>query len=161
MKRRFLLVSAMVAIVAAGLATGGAYAYFTSSGSGSGKASVGILLPVTMTAFVGGDTPSSTLLPGGPAADVILRVNNPNTYAVTLVSVTGNGAITADSGHSGCTTTGVSFSNQPSLSITIGASGTTLVHLSGAASMSTASLNACQGATFSVPVSITVHTPHE
>jgi len=88
---------------------------------------------------------------------VILRVNNPNAYTVTLVSVSGNGTITPDGGHAGCTTTGVSFTNQTGLSTTIGASGTTLVHLSTAAGMATTSSSGCQGATFSIPVSITVH----
>jgi hypothetical protein len=109
---------------------------------------------VTVAAATG--TPSTPLLPGG-TGDVILNVNNPNAYAVTLVSVSGNGTITADGGHSGCTTTGVTFNNQSGLTINIPASTTTAVDLPGAASMSTASLSACQGATFSIPVSITVH----
>jgi hypothetical protein len=87
---------------------------------------------------------------------VILRVNNPNAYAVTLVSVSGNGTITPDASHSACTTTGVTFSNQSGLSSAIGASGTTLVDLPGAAAMGTASSNGCQGAAFSIPVSVTV-----
>jgi len=112
---------------------------------------------VTVSAIVGGDTVGSMLVPGG-TADVILRVNNPNTAAVTLVSVTGGpGSITADGGHPGCTTTGVTFTNQPSLSVAIAGSGTTLVHLAGAASMGAASSDGCQGATFFIPVSITVH----
>jgi hypothetical protein len=76
---------------------------------------------------------------------------------VTLFSVSGNGTITADASHSGCTTTGVTFTPPSNPNITLPA-GSSLVHLSGAASMSTGSLSACQGATFSVPVSITAHT---
>ena len=149
-------------IAAAGLvgllATGGAaYAYVAGNGSGSGSASTGTMQTVTVNAFVGGDAPTSTLYPGGPAADVILRVNNPNSFSVHLYSISGNGTITVDAGHSGCTTTGVTFTPPSSPNITI-PSGSSLVHVSGAASMSTASVNACQGATFTIPVTVTVHT---
>ena len=150
-----LVLGAACAIVL-GITGGAASAHWSSSGSGSGPASTGTLQPVTVAAFVGGDTPSSTLYPGG-TADVILRVNNPNAYGVTLVAVSGNGSITPDVGHPGCTTTGVSFTNQSGLSSPIGASGTTLVQLPNAASMDSTSSNGCQGATFTVPVSITVH----
>ena len=151
MRRRLLLIGTLVLLVA-----GTASAYFTSSGSGAASRTAGTMQPVTVTALVGGDTPSSVLLPG-TTGDVILRVNNPNSYAVTLQSVmSGPGSLTADSGHPNCTTSGVAFNNQTGLSTTIAASGTTLVDLPGAASMSTTSSNGCQGATFSIPVTITV-----
>src|SRR2546423_14400177 len=99
MKRRTLLVAALTLLVALGI--GAAYAYFTATGSGAGSASAGTLQPVTVAAFVGGDAPSSKLLPGG-TADVILRVNNPNPVAVKLVSISGNGTITASGGVGAC-----------------------------------------------------------
>lgn len=154
MVRRIPLLLGAALALAIGIGSGSAYAFFTSSGSGSGSGTTGTLQAVTVAAATG--TPSTPLLPGG-TGDVILNVNNPNAYAVTLVSVSGNGTITADGGHSGCTTTGVTFNNQSGLTINIPASTTTAVDLPGAASMSTASLSACQGATFSIPVSITVH----
>ena len=48
----------------------------------------------------------------------------PNPYAVTVTSVTGNGTITADSGHSTCGSdgshpTGVTYTNQTGLSINV------------------------------------------
>jgi len=73
---------------------------------------------------------------------------------VTVTGVAGNGSITPDAGHAGCTTTGVSFTDQTGLSISVPASGQTQTTLSGAATMSNASLNACQGATFTIPVTI-------
>jgi hypothetical protein len=142
--------------VLACVVTGSAIAYWTASGSGTASAATGTLQPVTVTALAGGDTPTSVLLPGA-TGDVILRISNPNSSAVTLTSVTGNGTITADAGHPTCTTTGVSFTSQTGMSTSIAASSTTLVHLPGAASMSTASSNGCQGATFSIPVAVTVH----
>lgn len=151
---RGLLICGLVAVGLCALSAG-AYAYFVDSGSDSSSADLSMLQPVTVTALVGGDTPSSALLPGS-SADVVLRVSNPNPQPVTLLSVTGAGSITPDAGHPGCTTSGVTFTDQTGLSMTIPASGTTLVHLAGAASMSAASSNGCQGATFSIPVSISV-----
>jgi hypothetical protein len=139
------------------LATSGvAFAYVTAAGSGSGAAAAGTMQTVTVSAFVGGDTPSSKLYPGGPAADVILRVDNPNSFTVQVFSVAGNGPITADASHSGCTTTGVTYTPPANPNITL-PTGSSLVHLTGAATMSAASLSACQGATFSIPVTLTVH----
>src|SRR5207253_683824 len=67
--------------------------------------------------------------------------------------IAANGTITADAGHAGCTTTGVTYTAPSSPNITP-SNGSTLVHLAGAASMSTASLAACQGVTFKIPVSL-------
>jgi len=146
----------VVALVALG--GGSAYAYWSTSGSGSANAATGTMQTVTVAAFVGGDSPSATLIPGG-TADVILRVNNPNAYSVQVYSVTGNGAITADTAHSGCTTTGVTFI-APAVPVTptatVPATSAVLVHLTGAARMSSASLSACQGATFHIPVTLAV-----
>jgi len=153
MRRRVRLLVALVALIALGVGAGAAYAYFTSHGSGTGSASTGTLQPVKVAAVTG--TPSTPLLPGH-SADVILSINNPNSFTVTLNSVSGNGVVTADSGHPTCTTTGVAFNTQSGLSINL-PTGTTQVDLPGAASMSTSSSNGCQAARFSVPVSITVH----
>jgi hypothetical protein len=154
--RRILLVPAvLVALIAAATAT---HAYFTATGSGTGSSAAGTLQPVTVVAFVGGDAESSSLYPGGSAADVMVRLNNPNASSVTLVSVTGNGTITPDGSHSSCTTTGVTFTDQTGLSISL-AHGPTLLHFASAASMDSTSSNGCQGATFQIPVTVTVHKP--
>jgi hypothetical protein len=146
----------LAALAAVFLSAGVAFAYVSTAGAGSGSANAGTMQTVTVSAFVGGDAPTSLLRPGGPAADVILRVENPNPFTVHVVSVAGNGTITPDGAHSGCTTTGVTFTAPTNLSITV-PSGSSLVHLTDAATMSTASLSACQGATFSIPVELTAH----
>ena len=151
--RSFLLIMSAVGLVV-GLGAGTAYAYFTSAGRGTGSASTGTMQTVTVAAATA--TQSTALLPGG-TGDVSLKVTNPNGYAVTLISVTGTGgAITADGGHPGCTTTGVTFTNQTGLSTAIPAGGPSTIDLPGAAAMSAASSAGCQGATFSIPVTITV-----
>lgn len=150
--------SVLTASVVAVAGASAAFAYYTADGTGHASASTGSLQPVTVTALAGGDAPASLLVPGGPAAQVVLRVDNPNSFAVTLVSVTGGpGAVTASGGLGTCTTTGVVFADQSGLAVPVGASGTTLVRLPRAASMTSASDNGCQGATFSIPVTITVH----
>ena len=109
---------------------------------------------VTLNATAG--TPSTPLYPGG-TGDVSLEVNNPNAYAVTLVSVTGNGTITPDAGHSGCTTTGVTFTNQTGLTHDHPGQRQQLPDPPARrVSMDSSSSNGCQGATFSIPVTITV-----
>jgi hypothetical protein len=147
----------LIALSAAGLITclsaGAAYAYFTSSGLGAGSVSVGSMQTITVSATMA--TPGHLLVPGG-SGDVTLEVTNPNAFPVTLLSVTSSGMITADAGHSGCTTTGVTFTSQTALSTPIAASSTTAIDLKGAAAMDTTSSDGCQGATFSVPVTITV-----
>ena len=151
--RSYLLIMSAVGLII-GLGSGVAYAYFTSSGSGTGSASIGTLQPVTLVSAT--VAPSTLLLPGGTGA-VTLKVNNQNSFAVTVVSVTGTGGAITAIGDSGCTTTGVTFTNQTSLNTSIPASATATIDLPGAASMSTASSAACQGATFSIPVTVTVH----
>lgn len=134
---------------------GSAYAYWTAAGVGNGSATNGTLQTVTVDALVPGDTLQTSLVPGG-TADVILRASNPNPHPVTIYGVAGNGPVTADAAHPGCTTTGVTFTPPPAPPVTIPASSSILLTLQGAASMSTASVSACQGAQFGVPVTVEV-----
>lgn len=140
------------------LGAGTAYAYWATGGSGSGSAAGGDMQTVTVDALVPGDTPASTLVPGG-TADVVLRVTNPNPYSVQVYSVTGNGTVTADTAHPACTTTGVTFAGSPgplSPAVSIAANSSALVTLPGAAGMNATSQSTCQGATFHLPVTLAV-----
>ncbi len=148
-KRNFV-VGAMTLIVMS--AVGFVYAAWTTNGSGSGYAKAGTSQALT-TVDVSAST-TATLYPG-VSGDVKIEIGNPNPYNVRVTAISGNGTITPDAGHSGCTTTGVTFTDQSSLTIDIAASSSTTTTLTGAASMSNASLNACQGATFTIPVSLT------
>lgn len=137
---------------------GSAYAYWASTGLGSGSAANGTMQTVIVDALIAGDTPQNSLVPGG-TADVILRATNPNPHAVTIYGVAANGAVTADAGHAACTITGVTFTPPPvplSPPLTIQPNSSILLTLQGAASMSAASLSACQGAQFRVPVTLEV-----
>jgi hypothetical protein len=104
---------------------------------------------------------TSALYPGG-TGDVLIRFSNPNPYPVTVMSVSVSGTnaeITADAGHSACTTTGVSFTDQSALSIRVpakvnGVDGMSQATLSRAVAMSNRSLSSCQGAVFRIPLAV-------
>jgi hypothetical protein len=151
-KRR--LIFAAVTVMVLGIVSLG-YAAWTSSGNGTGFAqasSAQALNSVTVSAG------SANLYPGA-TADLTLKLNNPNPYPVTVTSVTGNGTITADTSHATCGQdaghpTGVTFTGQTGLSISVPANATADAPVPGSVHMSNASDNSCQGATFTIPVSI-------
>ena len=162
MKRLFnkknLRVLALTASV--GMIAGFVYAAWTTNGSGSAYSKAGTAAALS-TVDVSASTTAS-LYPG-VNGDVLIKISNPNPYPVRVTGVSLNGtnaSITADASHSGCTTTGVSFNTPASVSIDVpaksgGVDGETQATLNGAASMSNASLNACQGAIFTIPVTLT------
>lgn len=134
--------------------SGGAQAYFRSSGSGTGTATAGTLQPVVLAALTS-ETPTSTLVPGG-SADLLLKVNNPNSSSVTLVGIAPKAGGSVTPSLPGCTTSGVSLATLGTLSIPL-TPGANTVHISNGATMSTASVSGCQGSTFAIDVTITVH----
>lgn len=137
---------------------GTAYAYWSGTGAGEGSSAAGTMQAVTVDALVAGDNPTAALVPGG-SADVVLRLTNPNPYPVQVYSVTGNGPATADAAHPGCTTTGVSFTGTAtplSPATYVAANTSALLTLPGTAAMDTTSEAACQGASFSLPVTVEV-----
>lgn len=143
------LTVAVVALAAAGLVS----AAWLATGSGSGYAKAGSASALTT---VDASASTTASLYPGVTGNVRLQVSNPNPYPVRVTGVAnGTGSITADAGHSGCTTTGVTFTNQTGLTIDVPASGSTTTTLTGAAAMSNASLDSCQGATFTIPVNLT------
>jgi hypothetical protein len=145
-KKRIIGAGITVLVLAA---VGLVYAAWTSSGTGSGYAKAGTAQALS-TVDVSAST-TATLYPGADG-DVLIEIDNPNPYPVRVTSITGNGAITADAAHPGCTTTGVTFTDQTGQTIDVAANESTQTTLSGAASMSNASDNACQGAVFTIPV---------
>ena len=128
------------------------YAAWTTNGAGSGYAKAGSSQALT-TIDVSASTTAS-LYPGSDG-DVVLRINNPNSYAVTVTGVAGNGAITSDKGLACNLSTGVTFTDQTGKSLAVPANGAATFTLTGAARMSNASDNSCQGAIFTIPVSLT------
>jgi hypothetical protein len=159
-RRTPVVLGAIVALLL-GIGAGSAYGYLATHGSGTGTVDSGTMQTVTMATA---GTPSTPLLPGG-TGDVVFSVTNPNNFPVSLVAVTlgADSAITADEGHSGCTTTDgspiVTLSVPPGdLPVSIAADATVQVDLADAATMDATATSNCQGATFDIPLTITVHS---
>jgi hypothetical protein len=141
-----VVLSATVAIVG----TGVAFAAWNATGSGSAytkATSAQALSTVDVSAQAAGQ-----LYPGG-TGDVIVKLHNPNPYPVLITSIAGNGPITASGGLGTCTTTGVTFTSQAG-SWDVAANSDAQFTLTGAAHMSNASDDGCQGALFTIPVTL-------
>ena len=137
----------LVGLIAIGLV----YAAWTATGGGQGYAKATNAQALT-TVDVSAST-SATLYPGADG-NVLVRISNPNAYPVRVTGVSGSGSITADAGHPACVTTGVTYTDQTGLTIDVPGGGQTQTTLTGSAHMSNASDNGCQGATFTIPVSL-------
>lgn len=136
-----------------GLGAGAAYGYFLGAGSGSGAATIGDDPPVSVVAASG--TVTDTLSPGS-SGDLLIDVDNPNSFSVEIVTVTGAGAVTGSGGIGTCTDTGVTVPTQTGLSVTVAPGDNVAVQIPNGVSMGATSDSGCQGATFHVPVTITV-----
>jgi hypothetical protein len=147
-----LLVAAVI-IAAAGTAA----AYWSATGSTTGRATTGA--PALLELSPG--TPADALFPGG-LASVVLTVTNPNSAPTEIKSLAldtaeGVDGFDVDAGHAGCDLSALSFSSQSNggLGWTVppkaGAiDGSLVLTLTGAVSMDVGAADACQGATFGV-----------
>jgi len=128
-----------------------AFAAWTSSGTGSGYVASGQDTPVSTVSATASST--SKLYPNG-SANVRLTIKNDNPYRVEVTAIN-NGVGSILSGNATCdTTNGVTYTNT-SGSWVVPASGTLNVELTNKASMSNASVDACQNQTFTIPVALT------
>ena len=129
-----------------------AVAYWTSSGNGTASALAGTAQNPTTTAVA---TVGATLTPGN-SGDVTIKVNNPNSYAVKVTSVVNQAGGTITGSGGSCLNTAVTFTNQTGLSAAIAAGGNTTLTFTNAASMGANPDQGCQGATITIPVTVTV-----
>lgn len=151
-RAHLLSIPTVVGALVLGVGASTAYAYFTSHGSGTGHGTTGTLA-VSVVASAG--TPSSPLFPQG-TADLTLTLNS--NASGTIIGITQNGTLSVTGGSGGCTgaNSGVSVPTNNTLSVPVTGGSGVVVHIANAASMSNTSNNGCQGATFSIPVTITV-----
>ena len=149
-RTRLAVALALIAVLIAGGVTLGSWAVGSAPGNGYAKATSGSNLTLS-------DASASTtaqLYPGG-SGDVVVKVTNPNPFAVTIGSVDGTGAaITSDKGATCDASTGVAFANQDTLSVLVGAGQTRTFVLTGAASMDNTAAQACENAVFTIPVTV-------
>jgi hypothetical protein len=112
-KKRTWVLIALGAVIAA-VASMGAYAYWTASGSGDGTAATGTVtagITVNQTSVISG------LYPGGSAQGLSGNFSNANSGPSYVTSVTASlasvdpGPVTVDAGHPVCTTADFQLNN--------------------------------------------------
>jgi hypothetical protein len=149
-RRRSLVATAVAATL---VATGGAaWAAWRLSGAGTASTTASSALDLRLTARPRPDKP---LFPGA-RTDLTVTVENPNPFPVVVTAVhAGSGPVTVDAAHrtAGCITTGVSPTRGLSAtSLPVGARSSASFLLLDAIQMTNDSDSACQGATFTVPL---------
>lgn len=147
MKSKFTKKRVLVALAAVGVLAivGVAAAFFTSSGTGSGTATVGTASDVTIDSVsITGD-----LFPGGDAATVSYTVNNATGKSVKVgdvVANTGAGTNGITGLPAGCSASDFTYTSDGALNTTIADGG----HADGSGTLSLANSSsnqdACQGA---------------
>ena len=149
-KRRSLRRTVRVGLAALVLAVpyGSAYAYWTTSGSGSASATAGTLNSV----MIGNVVFDGTLRPG-TSIPVHINVTNTNAFPVTIFSL-GAGDVTSGTAGCGPSDSGVTLVGLSSAAGTILPSGLTTLNIT--ATMPTTAASACQGATFSTQLDLLV-----
>lgn len=149
-KLKLAVAASAVALVSIGGVTFGSWAVTSAAGDGYAKA-------VTAQSLTLSDATAATvaqLYPGG-TGDVQVKVTNPNPFAVTVTAVAGAGAITSNAGAPCTASTGVTFTNATGLTQAVGAGATVTFALVGKAAMANTSDTTCQGAVFTIPISLT------
>lgn len=134
------------------LASGAAFGYWSTVGSGTATGKADKPVPLTLTP----GTPAGLLYPGG-SADLAVTIANPNAFAVRVPELArdaaqGTNGFAVDASHSACGVAALSYvtQNNGGAGWTVPASGSLTLALSGSISMAASAANACQGATFQV-----------
>ena len=149
--KRTIVVSALV-LVAGVVAVGVGLGAWSIGGTGNGAAKATTASSITLadaSAYTSAD-----LYPGA-TGNLKLRATNPNPFPVRITAVSGNGTVTSDKGAACDASTGVTLTNQTGLTLDLTGGQTATLTVPNAVSMSNSSDNSCQGAVFTVPVSLT------
>lgn len=152
-KRKATVVVAFVGVM---LVASVALASWLASGTGSGYAEAGNAQGLTTSAA----TPTGDVLYPGGVGDLEITINNPNPYpvSVTQIARVGGlpGTITSDAGAACDASTGVVTNGTWPLtvSIDIAANSSETRSLNNVLAMTNSSDTTCQGAIFTVPVTV-------
>jgi hypothetical protein len=150
--RRKRTIVVLAVLVLSAVAVGVGLGAWSIGGTGNGSAKATTASSITLadaSAFTSAD-----LYPGA-TGNLKLRATNPNPFPVRITAVSGNGTVTSDKGAACDASTGVTVTNQSGLTLDLAAGATATLTVPNAVSMSNASDNSCQGAVFTVPVSLT------
>ncbi|MDX6287170.1 MAG: hypothetical protein QOG53_2655 [Frankiales bacterium] len=149
-RKRNIVTGAAIA-GAAVLAAGIAYAAWSSSGTGSGRASSGSAVVVTVSASTG----PADLYPGFTAGDVSFTLTNTNPYAVTFTSMTTPGtAVSSDP--TACPNVNVTAVAKAGLSLVVEANSTSEpLSITDVVGMATDAPDGCQAKTFDIGLTLT------
>ena len=154
---RIAPVAAIVVGVAL-LGTGTSYGYFSGTNAvGHAAGTIGNA-PTAVTATT--DTVGTLLYPSGPAGDLAITIVNSGTvaYRVTGIAIDPSRTILSDKVGCSGAGTGISLGTSTSPEIVVPANGSTTARRNGVVSMSNGADNVCQGATFTIPVTLTGRT---
>jgi hypothetical protein len=151
MSKRKKLFVALVAVAV--LAIGGvAVAAWTASGTGSGRAKALTAVDSTVTEDITASNASPDLYPGFTDGDIFVQVDNPNPYAVTFTSFA---AGTVTSSVPACVAF-VSVDDSGAISMSVPANSPAVSRtIPDVVSLDHAAPDACQGATFTIPLTLT------
>lgn len=154
LSRRSMAILVTASAVALAVNAGVAWAYWRISGTGSTSASAATVANLRVS---GASYPDVALYPGARGG-LAVTVENPNSFPVIVNQVlSGPAPITADAAHqsAGCDQHGVSLAkNAFNVSWSIPKNSQATFVISNSVLMATSSDNACQGATFSIPVTV-------
>lgn len=127
---------------------GMAFADWLASGTGVGFAKARRAVPLHTSPA----TASESLYPGS-TGDVAVTITNDNPFPVTVRTIAGDGAIVSGVADCDGPGNGVTFADQVG-TWPIAANSSSSVTLAGAVAMASTSPDACQGATFTIPVRV-------
>ena len=146
----------VVAALALGLGAGAAYAYFVAGGSGTGSGAIDSPAGITVTAATG----AADLIPGGTGA-VYFTLGNPNSFSSSFSSVTSASVVSSSSGSCPIGNLSVAQTLPYSISpLVVGANSTSGAEsISDFVQLASTAPNACQGATFTVSLTLTGNSP--
>lgn len=151
-RRRRKALAAVAAAATASTMAFGAAAYWRAQGAGTVAGQVGTLAGATASA----SGAAGALVPGG-SADLTVSVANPNAFSVTVDAIATDPGGTMTSSSPSCDAAALLTVTVGSVAATTLAAGTsTDVVLAGAVALDASAPQACQGATFSIPLIVTV-----
>jgi hypothetical protein len=146
LKRKVAMVVAGVVAVAA---AGTAYALWSATGSGPGRAQALTAQSITVTAATG----AADLFPGFSDGDVHFTLTNPNPYPVTFTSMTA-GTITS-SNQAACAASLLTVDPASGLALAVGAGQTTgNQSIADVVTLDATAPDGCQGVSFTIQLTL-------